>query len=300
MNTNQIHCFVAAAERQSFSAAAASLFLTPQAVSKQILALEEELQTRLFLRNGSKLTLTESGKLFKSHFEAQERQFQFLREDVRLHESTLRSRLSLGLSEWLDPFSELGVPIQRFFRENDRTAFRFYHLSNAELLRALHEGTIDCAIFSGAQMPSVSDACYRIIARETICLFAPSDIPGGDVSRDCWGLPMLTTPAWSWLRSECRLLETKEYTSVNLEPAEICTAPTHSSLLAEMRFRRTVTLGGGRFTPLLRIPGLTPHPLPITDDIHCQWLRTNENPLMSEFAEYMSGYFGIEKNSEKL
>ena len=58
MNTNQVDCFLSAAEHSSFSAAAAELYLSPQAVSKQVIALEKELDARLFDRNGPRLRLT--------------------------------------------------------------------------------------------------------------------------------------------------------------------------------------------------------------------------------------------------
>jgi LysR family glycine cleavage system transcriptional activator len=56
--------FEAAARNLSFTKAAAELFLTQSAVSRQIQQLEEHLGTKLFERRARALLLTESGQLF--------------------------------------------------------------------------------------------------------------------------------------------------------------------------------------------------------------------------------------------
>ena len=61
MDIDALQAFVAVAENQSFSQAAAQLFLTQPAVSKRVAGLESELDTRLFDRIGRKVELTETG-----------------------------------------------------------------------------------------------------------------------------------------------------------------------------------------------------------------------------------------------
>lgn len=61
MNLNQVEYFVRSAEILSFSRAAQELYVTQQAVSKAVGALEEELGVRLFLRTPGGLELTGAG-----------------------------------------------------------------------------------------------------------------------------------------------------------------------------------------------------------------------------------------------
>lgn len=58
---NALKTFEAAARHESFSRAADELFVTHGAVSHQIRALEEELGTPLFLREGKRVRLTDAG-----------------------------------------------------------------------------------------------------------------------------------------------------------------------------------------------------------------------------------------------
>ena len=61
---NALRAFEASARHESFTQAAAELFVTQGAVSQQVKALQEELGVRLFSRDGRRLRLTESGRAY--------------------------------------------------------------------------------------------------------------------------------------------------------------------------------------------------------------------------------------------
>jgi DNA-binding transcriptional LysR family regulator len=69
MQISQITAFLAVAEHQSFSLAAARLHITQPAVSKRIRQLEENMKTTLFDRIGKKSILTPSGLALMPHAE---------------------------------------------------------------------------------------------------------------------------------------------------------------------------------------------------------------------------------------
>lgn len=60
----QLEYFVAAADLESYSAAANRLFVSPQAISRSIQILERQLGVILFTRKRSGIAITEFGKLF--------------------------------------------------------------------------------------------------------------------------------------------------------------------------------------------------------------------------------------------
>lgn len=291
MNTSQVDCFLTAAQLLSFSAAAAELHLSPQAVSKQVISLEGELETRLFDRNGPRLRLTETGSMYRRLFEGQVRQFSFLQEDIRLHRKSLAMSLRLGVSEWLDPFGAFGAGLSSFFSERPRTNFTLHSHTNNELLSAILSGELDCGFFSGAQQPDRRDLECVTVATEPICLFAPADLGDGEMHEDCWGLPLLMTFAWDWIRTEYRLLGFRERLVANLHPPELVNLPNYQSLLTEMVYTRGVTLAGARFTPFVQMTHLFAHPTGITDDVVCLWRKDNENPLLPELAAALLEYY---------
>ncbi|UFH34821.1 LysR family transcriptional regulator [Flavobacterium acetivorans] len=63
----RLKVFYAVANRLSFTKAASNLFITQPAVSKHIQELEEEYKVKLFDRNGSKISLTQAGKVLLEH-----------------------------------------------------------------------------------------------------------------------------------------------------------------------------------------------------------------------------------------
>ena len=64
MNTTQLECFVRVAETLSYQQAADELHISQPAVSKQIMALENELDAALFIRTTRTVALTSIGEKF--------------------------------------------------------------------------------------------------------------------------------------------------------------------------------------------------------------------------------------------
>lgn len=293
MNTNQVKCFLTSAARLSFTAAAADMYLSPQAVSKQVSALENELGARLFERNGPRLVLTESGRLFYARFTGLSRQMKFMLEDIRLYLKRMQTSLSIGVSEWIDPAGQFMEGVGAFRQAAPGCKVSMRVLSNRELLKALNAGGIDCAIFSGGQRPQGADLVSRVIALEDVMLYTPDDIPPGPAREDCWGLPLLMVSAWELSAVELRVVGAREMTGIRLSPAETEQLPNVASMHAKMEFGRFATLGGNRFNYLPKIPGLVGHPLGARDEILCVWLRRNENAMAPAFAEKLRRFFEV-------
>ncbi len=97
MDLRQLRTFVHVAELQSISAAAERLHIAQPALSRQIQALEQELQARLLHRHGRGVTLTDAGALVRDRAELILREVARLQGDIRSQDGQLRGALSLGL-----------------------------------------------------------------------------------------------------------------------------------------------------------------------------------------------------------
>jgi len=69
MDLDQLHTFLEIVRLKSFSKAAQTCFRTQPAISAQVRQLEQELNTQLFDRFGSRISLTTAGKIFCQHAE---------------------------------------------------------------------------------------------------------------------------------------------------------------------------------------------------------------------------------------
>jgi LysR family transcriptional regulator, transcription activator of glutamate synthase operon len=67
MEIKQLQYFLSVADSSSFSVAAENLYISQSSLSKQIIALEKELDVQLFDRSKRKIALTEAGGIFYKH-----------------------------------------------------------------------------------------------------------------------------------------------------------------------------------------------------------------------------------------
>lgn len=86
MDSLQIACFMAVAQTNSFSRAAALLYKSQSVVSRQVISLESELGVRLFVRTPRSVTLTSAGKIYHTKMEKLVSEYQSLVDTVRAAE----------------------------------------------------------------------------------------------------------------------------------------------------------------------------------------------------------------------
>lgn len=93
----RIKYFLKAAETQSFSKAAAQMFVSAQALTKQIGLLEEELGGRLFERSPQGVKLTKYGAYAREKFLRVDREFEEATRDVKSRAGHDKLCLNIGI-----------------------------------------------------------------------------------------------------------------------------------------------------------------------------------------------------------
>jgi DNA-binding transcriptional LysR family regulator len=144
-DVHKLRVFAAAAQSLSFTRAAQGLFLTQSAVSHTIAALEGELDTPLFRREGRRVALTGPGQVLLEHarrlFAALEDATAAVKRAARPGLGLLRIGASPAACQYLVPES------LREFRAN----YPEFELAisvgdSPQVARQLHEGTIDLGL----------------------------------------------------------------------------------------------------------------------------------------------------------
>lgn len=168
----QVRAFVVAADQRHFSRAAATLFLTQQALSKRIRRLEDSLSTQLFVRSNRAVELTEDGKRFLPH--AREL---VTAADAAVAAMSEAQRLRLDLLDYrLAPMFML-----RRFAEQDpslevtRSALQGLDRALDPLLR----GELDAAFgwVGGLAGPLPDDLTHRVVRLEPLVALLPPEHP---------------------------------------------------------------------------------------------------------------------------
>lgn len=147
MTQSQISCFLAVADRLSFSKAAQELYISQPAVSKQIALMEQEFGVPLFDRTRKTIQLTEAGRLFYELFSDFTANFKATLEKVQALNYTRKGEVHIGCTINWD-ISNLYTPIHTFFSQKyPQLKLSWDGYSFDDLIPALKSGKVD-VVFS--------------------------------------------------------------------------------------------------------------------------------------------------------
>lgn len=144
MDIEQARTFLTIAAHGSFLEAARQLHLTQSTVSARIQRLEEELDARLFIRNRSGASLTQSGRRFLEHAKRLVLTAEQARHDIGLpsrYRATIRIGGRIALWEGLLP-----QWVGKMRRVAPDIAIRSEIGFEEDLMRHLIEGTLDIGL----------------------------------------------------------------------------------------------------------------------------------------------------------
>lgn len=145
-NLNLLVTFESAARHKSYSLAAAELCLSQAAVSQQMRQLEQGLNTRLFIRKGREMLLSQQGQTV---FECAQKALGIIHQGLsQLHQEDIAGELTISSTQafttlWLMP------RIQGFSEQHPEIQIRVVSSSRFEDLKQAH---IDLAIRFGTEV----------------------------------------------------------------------------------------------------------------------------------------------------
>jgi LysR family transcriptional regulator, cyn operon transcriptional activator len=145
MELRHLRYFKVVAEMQHFHRAAQKLFITQPALSNQIKQLEEELNTKLFVRVGRNVKLSESGELVLSAARRILNEAELLKETVSDIESGQSGSLKLGVLQSINALY-LRKLVVEFDREHPNISLQIEEMTNHEIEVKLANGDIDIGI----------------------------------------------------------------------------------------------------------------------------------------------------------
>lgn len=231
MNLRFLETFVWVARLGSFRATASKLHLTQAAVSGRMSALETDLQTKLFVRQGRQMRLSGAGKTLLHHAEVLLKAEQALRLDLSAP-AELRGRVRVGVMETI-VYTWFGEFLAQLQAHHPNVELEITVESSRRLHGLLKSGLIDVAL----QTHPVIDKNIRnaplgkyqmrwLVAHDAVSL--PTTL--AEVIQD-WSL--VTFPRYS--QPHLQLLELLEQHGLN-EPSRIHFA---SSIEAALQLLRT-------------------------------------------------------------
>lgn len=199
MNRIQIEYFLAMAKYLSFREAARQIHVSQPAISKQIVALEQEMDITLFERGYRDVKLTGSGKLVRDYFERVVGEYKQLLDDIRQDYERLNAVIRIGSIPNITVRS-LPKAIRNFSEAYPSQSFHIRHEMFAMLHRELEEGELDLLIGMYKDVRELPGIVWRTV----------------DVSR-----PVLLYAAHHPLAErECTLADFADETFLTIDPTQ--------------------------------------------------------------------------------
>ena len=169
MELRHLRYFVAAAEAENVTRAAAKLHVAQPAVSRQIRDLEEELGVALLERTAKSVRLTDAGRVFLEEARAVLQRADDAVQAVRAVAGGRRGELHVGYAPSLT-VQILPRALRRFQEELTGVRVSLHDLSTQEMLAGLREGKLHVALMvapAGAQLRGLR---FHELARYPICV----------------------------------------------------------------------------------------------------------------------------------
>lgn len=148
MSDFRLKVFQSVANNLSFTKASQELFISQPAITKHIQELETAYQTRLFDRQGSKISLTQSGRLLLKHCERVLDEYKRLEYEMHLLHNEYRGELRLGASSTIAQYV-LPPLLASFIAKFPHISLSLLSGNSREVETALQEHRIDLGLVEG-------------------------------------------------------------------------------------------------------------------------------------------------------
>jgi len=175
----QLRSFVAVAEHEHISRAAASLFLTQAAVTQQVRHFEKAVGLQLLERDGRRVRLTPGGRSLAETCRAALRGVEVVHDVAQAMRHLEAGSLHLGASPTCAAYY-LPPHLAEFSRRHPGIKLSVVVEPSAELNRLVRLGTLDCALIEGSPDPELMAV---EMARDELVLVVHRDHPLAHLKR---------------------------------------------------------------------------------------------------------------------
>ena len=148
MEVRFLRYFLAVAQEENISKAAAALHITQPTLSRQLAQVEEELGVKLFLRGPRKLTLTSEGLLLRRRAQEILELVDKTQQDLANQNQLLEGTVAIGCGD-LAALEALAPLIQSFRELHPLVRFQLYTATAEHVMERMDRGLTDLGLLLG-------------------------------------------------------------------------------------------------------------------------------------------------------
>ncbi len=192
MELRVLRYFLAVAQEENITKAAALLHVTQPTLSRQLMQLEEELGTKLFLRRQYRVTLTDAGRLLQRRAQEIVELADKTRQELGSTEE-LAGEIAIGCGETRS-MTFLSRHICSFRQLHPQVQFRIYSANADDVKERIENGLLDMGLLT-EPVDIARYAFIRLPEKDRWGVLVPKDSPLAKkeavVPRDLAGIPLL-------------------------------------------------------------------------------------------------------------
>jgi DNA-binding transcriptional LysR family regulator len=205
MEMRQLEMFTAVVERKGYQNAGAYLHVSHSAIHRQIRLLEEELNEKLFVRNGRSVELTEAGRLLVVLANRMRQEVASVKQQIRDMQDLISGELRVGTGTTTLIFF-LPPILEEFRRKYPGVELYIVTGTADQLVSQIQAGTLDLGLVSE---PAVSwspekSLCYERLYEEEFSLAVSKKHPLARRKSIKWSdlrdVPLIAFPRTSRIR----------------------------------------------------------------------------------------------------
>ncbi len=288
MDIRVLRYFVAVAEELNITRAAERLNISQPPLSNQIKALEDELDTVLFIRGKRHLELTDSGKLLYRHAKEIINLTNKTSSEIKFMNKGISGTISIGLVEGSAP-DIASKWVSSFIRKYPNVRFRIMDGNSDELIERLRSGLINLAVITAPCDQTLLNSFK--VGQEKMTAFMSKDNPLAKLSGDTINLEDLKDqPLIVPSREYINNMIYKWFKEINAEPNIVCTMDNYldvaamagcnvgislfprTSYVFNQRIVAKEIVNSGRFVEYLFV-WLKGKPLPLVDETFIDFVK---------------------------
>jgi len=177
VNETTVKSFLTLVRVGSFTEAAKQLFLSQQAVSKQVAKLEQDLNCTLLIRERGKLVLTEVGEIYYKAFSQMDDILSVARAEADKKNAGWGNTLVIGQPELLD-LQQVGRSMLRDFQvQNPGFQMVYKSAPSWMVVKWLEEGEVDVAFTFAPEIQNREELDYMVVEQLQEMLVVSADHP---------------------------------------------------------------------------------------------------------------------------
>lgn len=230
MDIRTLYYFVTIAEELNITKAAEKLCMSQPPLSSQMKALEDELDTILFIRGKRHLQLTESGKLLYRHAKEILSLVSKTKEEIRAMDKGMRGKIAIGLVEGSAPIIAAEW-IESFASNHKNVEFKVVDGNSDELIQKLRSGLIDMAVITSPCDNTLLNSFK--VGQEKMTAFMSKDNPLASLEGNTIELSLMKDkPLIIPSREAMNRMIYKWFKEIHAEPRIVCRMDNYLDVVA--------------------------------------------------------------------